>query len=130
MVEPTARKLLGALTKAHFVNPGLTIDNVFWGFFLAGYVMATARLGEVTLKLSLTIAIPNDGRDDIRVDCQYAISFYEGERSTEEVFWRMTTTFKAAGSVEQQEMRRLLNEIIANFRPVVRRVLDLADGHP
>jgi hypothetical protein len=41
--------------------------------------MATARLGEVTLNLSLRIAIPGDGRDDIRVDCQYAISFYEGK---------------------------------------------------
>jgi hypothetical protein len=46
------------------------------------------------------------------------------------VFWEATTTFAAAGSTEQREMQELIKKTVANFCPVVRRVLKLAEGHP
>jgi hypothetical protein len=132
MIEPTARKSLDALKNAHFLDARRQIESYFWGFELRGHVMATARLGEVGFRLSLSIAIPGEGcgANDIRVDSRYVVSFYEGEKAIEEVFWEATTTFAAAGNTEKRDMQELLEKIVANFRRVVRRVLHLAEGHP
>ena len=126
LIRPTATKILDAMKSANFVEPNLSIDNVGWGFFCHGNVRAAQWNGDVTLKADLRIEIPQDPNVPIRATAEYQVELNRPSKLSREVLWSAVAVFPAGGSIEQSEMAGLLDSMAVNFRPAVRRVIELA----